>query len=37
MVANDSEAGTEETGLDAVKKDRGENSKLFDLKGTAIL
>ena len=31
-VANDSEAGTEETGLDTVEEDNGGNSKLFNLK-----
>ena len=36
-VANDNEAGTEETGLDTVEKDNGGKSKLFNLKDTAIL
>ena len=31
-VANDKEAGTEETGLDTVEEDNGGKSKLFDLK-----
>ena len=35
-VANDSEAGTEETGLDTVE-DNGGKSELFNLKDTAIL
>ena len=35
-VANDNEAGTEETGLDTVEKDNGGKSKLLNLKDTAI-
>ena len=36
-AANDSKAGTEETGLDTVEKDNWGKSKLFNLKDTAIL
>ena len=36
-VANDGEAGIEETGLDILEKDKRGKSKLFHLKDTAIL
>ena len=36
-VANDNEAGTEETGLDTVEKDDGGKPELFNLKNAVIL